>query len=335
MTELEAGGRALLICCLQQEVQMCYNAPMKRIAVYVLPILLTGLLLGCTPQTPVPEATPAPTPIAAEEQEIITVADEILTPIPVPTPSPSPAPTDTPEPTATPAPTPTPKPLEGLAIGIDPGHQRIYDPKPEPVAPGSSTTKQKVAGGCRGVKSGVYEYEVNLNVGLKLRDLLEEQGATVVMTHDTLDVNISNIERAQLFNERNVDLGIRLHCNKASERKTRGAFMLIPKENRTKFYDFNLRAAETVLKAYLEETGLPMRYKTGITERGDQTGFNWCERPIINIEMGHLSNPDEDLLLSDEAFQSKMAQGLCNGIVAFFAAERGAEQDASNDGNAG
>ena len=41
-----------------------------------------------------------------------------------------------------------------------------------------------------------------------------------------------------------------------------------------------------------------------MTYRSDQTGFNWCTRPIINIEMGHLSNPDDDKLLSDEAFQN-------------------------------
>ena len=294
---------------------------MKRILFVIIGILLLGLLIGCA-QTQT-ETEPSPSPVAiVEETENITISEDTVTPQPMPTPSPTPAPTDTPDPTATPSPTPTPRPLEGLVIGIDPGHQRVYDPKPEPVAPGSSATKQKVAGGCRGVKSRVYEYEVNLNVGLYLRDLLEEMGATVIMTHDTLDVNISNIERAQMFNENNVDLAIRLHCNKADDSKTRGAFMLIPSEKRTKFYEFNKRAAETVLAAYLEETGLSMRYKTGITERSDQTGFNWCERPIINIEMGHLSNPDDDALLSTDEFQKKMAQGLCNGIVAFFAAER-------------
>lgn len=294
---------------------------MKRILFVIIGILLLGLLIGCA-QTQT-ETEPSPSPVAiVEETENITISEDTVTPQPMPTPSPTPAPTDTPDPTATPSPTPTPRPLEGLVIGIDPGHQRVYDPKPEPVAPGSSATKQKVAGGCRGVKSRVYEYEVNLNVGLYLRDLLEEMGATVIMTHDTLDVNISNIERAQMFNENNVDLAIRLHCNKADDSKTRGAFMLIPSEKRTKFYEFNKRAAETVLAAYLEETGLSMRYKTGITERSDQTGFNWCERPIINIEMGHLSNPDDDALLSTDEFQKKMAQGLCSGIVAFFAAER-------------
>ena len=270
------------------------------------------LLLGCgkatapaveaAPETAVPVVLTA-APTAQAEQKIS---------IGVAAPTPTPAPTDTPEPTAAPG------PLTGFVIGLDPGHQLVYDPAREPVAPGSSETKQKVAGGCRGVKSGVYEYEVNLDVSLLLRDMLEEAGATVIMTHEVLDVNISNVQRAQMFNEANVDLGIRIHCNKSDNSKTAGAFMLVPTENRTKFYEENIRAAQVILKAYCAETGLSMRYKDGITYRNDQTGFNWCTRPIINIEMGHLSNPSEDALLSDPAFQVKMARGLFNGILQYF-----------------
>ena len=303
---------------------MCYTARMKtqfwKISII---LLLIGLcLLACTDKQPEAAATPVPTSTVSEAPDVIDVVSDASTPIPVPTLPPTPTPTPTPEPTEAPTPTPTPKPLEGVVIGIDPGHQLVYNPHPEPIAPGSKQTKQKVAGGCRGVKSRVYEYEVVLNVGLYLRDMLDDLGATVVMTHDELDVDISNIERAEIFNDHNVDLGIRLHCNKASDKKTRGAFMLIPTAKRTKHYDFNLRAAVTILDEYLKETGLPMRYKTGITERGDQTGFNWCTRPIINIEMGHLSNPDDDALLSTDEFQKTMAQGLCNGILRFFKEER-------------
>ncbi len=290
--------------------------------------ILIGMLLlaGCTKEAAAPQGEAAPTAapvtaapvtaaptVQAEQQIVIDAAVKATTtPLASPTPSPSPSPTPTP------APTPEPGPLAGIIIGLDPGHQLIYDPAPEPVAPGARETKQKVAGGCKGIQSGVYEYEVNLNVGLLLRDLLQEAGATVVMTHEVLDVNISNAQRAQMFNEAKVDLGIRLHCNKGTSYKNTGAFMIVPTQNRTKFYDENVRAAETILAAYCEETGLPTRFNAGMTYRSDQTGFNWCERPIISIEMGHLTNPGEDALLSDPAFQAKMAQGLFNGILRYF-----------------
>ena len=208
------------------------------------------------------------------------------------------------------------KPLAGLVIGVDPGHQAKSDSDTEPVAPGSSKKKKKVSSGTRGVATKIYEYQVNLAVGLLLRDMLEEAGATVVMTHTEADVNISNIERATIFNDSGVDLGVRLHCNGNKNRGVRGAFMLVPKSKDYPYYDDCVLAAKAILQAYGEETGINV--KKGITYRSDQTGFNWCTRPVTNIEMGHMTNPDEDRLLTDAAFQVKMARGVFKGIVAYF-----------------
>ncbi len=204
-------------------------------------------------------------------------------------------------------------PLDGLVIGLDPGHQAQGNSDPEPVSPDSSETKPKVSSGTSGVASGIDEYVVNLNVGLKLRDMLEEAGATVVMTRTSSDVDISNIERAQLFNDEQVDLGVRLHCNGVDDQSERGAFMIVPESNPYK-EECDL-AAESILNHYIEETGLNDK---GIMTMSNQTGFNWCERPIVNIEMGHMSNPDEDLLLTDEDFQTTMAEGIFKGILACF-----------------
>lgn len=204
-------------------------------------------------------------------------------------------------------------PLAGYVIGIDPGHQTHSNKEQEPIAPGSSETKKKVSSGTQGKWTRVNEYEVNLIVGLMLRDLLEEQGATVVMTRETNDVDISNIERAKFFNEKKTDYALRLHCNGSDNPDKKGAFMLVPKKN--PYLKECNRAAEILIHAYCKETGAP---NLGITVRSDQTGFNWCDRMIINIEMGHMSNKEEDYLLADAAYQKKMAKGLCNGIVQYF-----------------
>jgi N-acetylmuramoyl-L-alanine amidase len=54
----------------------------------------------------------------------------------------------------------------------------------------------------------------------------------------------------------------------------------------------------------------------GVVEHSDMTGFNWSKVPVILVEMGFLSNPTEDKLLSSEDYESKLAEGLCNGISA-------------------
>ncbi|MDY2870998.1 MAG: hypothetical protein SOT57_00485, partial [Eubacteriales bacterium] len=67
--------------------------------------------------------------------------------------------------------------LDGVKVGIDPGHQAHSNSAQEPVSPGSKETKAKVSSGTQGVKTRVPEYEVNLQVALLLRDALEAQGA--------------------------------------------------------------------------------------------------------------------------------------------------------------
>lgn len=272
-----------------------------------------AVVITPTPSAPSTQAPPATVPSATPR--------DAQTPVPADTPKPTdtPRPADTPAPTSKPTPTPKPKqPLAGRVIGLDPGHQAHSSAELEPVAPGSSTMKKKVSSGTRGVATRVYEYEVNLAVGLLLRDMLEAAGATVLITHTKADVDMSNIERAEFFNDNKVELGVRLHCNGNDDHSVRGAFMLVPKSKDYPYYNECVRAAKAILKAYGEETGL--NTEKGITYRSDQTGFNWCTRPVTNIEMGHMTNPDEDRLLTDSDFQVKMARGIYNGIVAYFSA---------------
>ena len=287
--------------------------------VAITPALTVLPSASAAPTSAVPSLTPFATlsPVSTlAPSPVITATPPLAEPMASPLQTPSPTPTASPKPTKKPQNGSDEKPLSGLVIGVDPGHQAHSDSDMEPVAPGSSTMKKKVSSGTRGVATGVYEYEVNLAVGLLLRDMLEEAGATVVMTHTKANVNISNIERAEIFNDNLVDLGVRLHCNGNTDHSVRGAFMLVPKSKSYPYYGDCVLAAKAILKAYGEETGL--NTEKGITYRSDQTGFNWCTRPITNIEMGHMTNVDEDGLLTDADFQVKMARGIYKGIVAYF-----------------
>ena len=299
----------------------------RKTALLLSLVFLLTAVVGCAAPKPVSvpdQSAPAETSAAEQLPTSEPVQVDLM---PAETPEPAPAVT------LTPSPSPTPEPaLKGFIVGIDPGHQLHYNPADEPVAPGSSTMKKKVAGGCQGVKSKIFEYEVNLDVSLFLRDLLEADGATVVMTRTIQDVNISNAERAIMFNEANVDLGIRIHADKASDSSKRGVHMLIPKEYRTDWYETNLKAAQCILEHYHSVTGLPIVRGSGISERGDQTGFNWCTRPIVCIEMGYLSNPEDDALLSDPEFQKLAARGLYEGIRAFLLGEPSSSETGTADG---
>ncbi len=258
-----------------------------------------------------------PTPEVSQTPEVSSTPEVTQTPEASPTPETSTAPqasaSPSPSKEATPKPTEESKKLSGKIIGLDPGHQGKGNSEKEPQAPNSDTMKAKVTSGTAGVASKVDEHTVNLAVALKVRDLLEEQGAEVIMTRTSADVDISNVQRAKLFNEKNVNLGVRIHCNGSENSADKGAFMLVPTKN--PYLENCNTAAKYILEEYIKATELKDK---GITKRSDQTGFNWCERLIVNIEMGHMSNPTEDELLTDKEFQSKMAKGIYNGIVKYF-----------------
>lgn len=211
---------------------------------------------------------------------------------------------------------PEPLPLAGIRIGLDPGHQGRGSASQEPAAPGSSVTKPRVSSGTAGIASGVAEHVVNLAVGLKLRDILVSYGAEVVMTRESADVDISNKERAQLLNDAGADLAVRLHCDGETDKSRHGAFVLIPAgPYTTAIQPASRTAGQCVLDAFCAVTGAK---NLGLSERDDQTGFNWSTVPVINIEMGHMSNREEDLRLVDDGYQNLCAQGIANGILNYF-----------------
>lgn len=205
------------------------------------------------------------------------------------------------------------KPLAGYVIGVDPGHQLKGNSEKEPNAQGSSKMKNKVTSGTTGRWTKVPEHEINLKVSLLLKDMLEEQGATVIMTRTTADVNISNAERAKLFNQKKTDFAIRIHCNGSENSSDNGAFMIVPAEN--PYLKESNKGANLVIEQVCKQTGAK---NMGIQKSSEQTGFNWCERMVMIIEMGHMTNKDEDYKLSDPSYQNKLAKGMADGIVMYF-----------------
>ena len=216
-------------------------------------------------------------------------------------------------PTVPPQPTRDPGRLTGVKIGIDPGHQAHGNSAQEAVAPGSSETKAKVSSGTSGRFTGVPEYEVNLDISLQLRDALEALGCEVYMTRETNDVDISNQERAIMMNELGVDLVLRIHCNGSTNKSAQGIGLYIRKTGTNA--DECMRAAEALLPAMVEATGAE---SDGIFRRDTYTGLNWSEVPSILVEMGFMTNEEEDYKLNDPAYQQLLVQGMVEGICAYM-----------------
>ena len=203
-------------------------------------------------------------------------------------------------------------------IAIDAGHQKKGNSAKEPLGPGSSQMKAKVTGGTKGVATGIPEYELTLRVSQLLRDELTRRGYTVLMIRETNDVNLSNSERAMLANNAGVDAFIRIHANGSSNPSVSGAMTIC--QTAANPYNGNLHGrsrqlSESVLNHLSAATGAK---KQKIWETDTMTGINWCLTPVTIVEMGYMSNPDEDRKMATDEYRLKLATGIANGIDEFM-----------------
>ena len=122
----------------------------------------------------------------------------------------------------------------GHVVEIDPGHQgpSVDMSALEPNAPGSSEMKAMATSGTTGVYTGLGEYQLNLDVSLLLRSILEQRGYTVYMTRENNETAISNAQRAQKASSDGAEIAVRIHANGSDDSSVRGALgMCMTAEN--------------------------------------------------------------------------------------------------------
>ncbi len=198
--------------------------------------------------------------------------------------------------------------LSGMVICIDPGHQAKANSDTEPLAPWSDEQKAKVSAGTSGVATKRPEHEVNLEIGLKLRDHLVSLGAKVVMTRETADVDVSNIQRAKIAVDCNADVFLRLHCDAAESADVRGVGVFVCSKG--DLADKQVKWGEMLGKCYAEATGAKYR---GCNASTTYSGLNWANTvPSFLLEMGYMSNEEDDRLLSDPEYQDKICEGIAD-----------------------
>lgn len=273
-------------------------------------LCLMALLAGCArPAVGTEPSGSTTTPTTDPMRDTAVIATD---------PIPSSQPTD-PPPTE-PLPTdPPPTEPEKKLIVIDAGHQDHGNYDKEPNGPGSDTLKAKVTSGTEGVSTGLEEYKLNLAVAFKLQAILESRGYKVVMVRTTHDVDISNAERAAVANDLNADAFIRIHANGSDDPETNGILTICQTPDNPyngDLYQECKRLSTLVLDEMTAATGAKRLY---VWETDTMSGINWCQVPVTIVEMGFMSCPWEDERMATEEYQQLLAEGIANGIDAYFA----------------
>lgn len=192
--------------------------------------------------------------------------------------------------------------IAGRTIIIDPGH--------------GGEDPGKVSAG------GVFEKDINLAVAQKLKTLLIQGGGIVHMTREE-DKALSDGEdtvrarkradlrkRVELIQDTKADLYVAIHCNAFPSGRWNGA---------QTFYAPEVLGSKELAECIQEELiafpgNTTRKTKTDITSYI----FKNATIPIANVELGFLSNPEEEKLLQNSAYQDKLTWSIYAGIVRYL-----------------
>ncbi len=204
--------------------------------------------------------------------------------------------------------------IPSRVIVIDAGGQRKADLKKEPIEPKSDTMVERMREGAIGSSTNGKEYEITLAVAKNLEKELENYNFVVVQIRRSMDVSISNVERANLANQIEADVFLQLYGNCAKDLDKKGAETYYAEKEET---DIGKNLAEFVLTGYTD--AIEVIPKNIAEKSKEYSALNWCKMPAIVLKLGYLSNTEEEVYLNDAKMQKVMGKGIASGLLTYFA----------------
>jgi len=216
--------------------------------------------------------------------------------------------------------------VRGRTIAIDPGHNGgNYAHASEiarPIFIGTQTRACDTTG--TQTADGYTEAAYNLDVALRLRDVLAAAGANVVMSRTTNDGWGPCIdERAAFGNRAHAAVAISIHAD-GGPPDGRGFHVNLPalvSGYTDDIYAASHRLGVDVRDAYTA-TGMPTSTyfgSQGLVERSDLGGLNLSDVPKVIVETGNMRSATDAALLESADFRQRVAQALAAGIARYLA----------------
>lgn len=172
--------------------------------------------------------------------------------------------------------------------------------------------------------NGTTEAETNLKIALKLQNLLEQSGCTVILTRSDenaiYDIDsktlkqkkISDIHnRVKIGNESSADAFVSIHLNKIPQQQYDGW--------QTFYKEGNSNAQKLAVSIQNNLNDSIQKENTRVAKTIDNIYIiKHVEIPTTIVECGFLSNPIEEKQLLEDSYQDRLAWGIYNGIIDYF-----------------
>lgn len=193
-------------------------------------------------------------------------------------------------------------PLFSKVVAIDPGHGG-----PDPGA----------------TRGNLLEKDIVLDLGFKLRELLGSTGAVAFMTRES-DADLADqnptlaggrkrrdiLRRVELINQWQPDAALSLHVNAINSSRWRGAQVFYPPDD---------PESERLAKAIQSSLTRVLQNTNRVAKVGDYRVLNDSQCPVVLVEVGFISNPEEASLLSNENYRQKIVWAIYLGLQDWLA----------------
>ena len=168
--------------------------------------------------------------------------------------------------------------------------------------------------------NGAQEKDINLAVAKILKQLLEEEGFSVVMTREkdeglyeegsSSKKQQDMKKRCEKIDEAQPMVTVSIHQNSYTEQSVRGPQVFYYSHS-----DQGLNLAKNIQDAL--NTELKIAKPRQIKENDTYYILRKTQSPVVIVECGFLSNPEEADLLTTQEYQEKVAQAIKNGILSY------------------
>ena len=169
--------------------------------------------------------------------------------------------------------------------------------------------------------TGVMEKNVTLKVALELKRMLEAEGAEVILTRETdrtvseKGAKASDIEelgaRCDVANRNRSDIFISIHADSFTRPEARGTTGYYYSKSTS---GRGQKLADSIRRNLVEQLGTPSRG----TQPCNFYVVKHTDMPATLIELGFISNKEEEKLLDSKEGVQRAAQGILDGIEDYF-----------------